>query len=249
METPFHIHDRVILITGASSGIGRAIAIAVAKMGGKVVATGRSEERLQETLNLLEGDGHSAIAADLLSGEGRSSLVDQLPQLNGIVHCAGVVNPYPIKFLNQKKIDETLNINYESPVLLMGEITKKRKLEKKASVVFLSSISGQHPHKGGAMYAGAKAALESFSKVMALEFYPQGIRSNCISPGMVKTAMYEEAEEGMSKESMDEHVAQYPLGVGYPEDVANTALFLLSDASRWITGINITLDGGFLLGN
>ena len=248
MDTPFHLHNKTILVTGASSGIGRAIAVSIAKMGGTVIASGRDETRLEETLGILDGKGHQFIAQDLLDDEGRNKLVEQLPSLNGIVHCAGVVHPYPIKFLNQKKIDETLNINYEAPVLLMSAITQKKKLMKDASIVFLSSISGQHPHKGGAMYAGAKAALESFSKVLALEFYPQGIRSNCISPGMVKTAMYDEAEEGMSKESMDEHIAQYPLGVGYPEDVANTTIFLLSDAARWITGINITLDGGFLLG-
>ncbi|MFT6502831.1 MAG: NAD(P)-dependent dehydrogenase (short-subunit alcohol dehydrogenase family) [Crocinitomicaceae bacterium] len=248
MDTPFHLHGKTILITGASSGIGKQIAISVSEMGAKVIATGRDQQRLEETVSSLKGEGHQAVSTDLLLEEQRLSMVKNLPVLNGVVHCAGVVKPYPIQFLNQKKIDETLNINYEIPVLLMSAITAKKKLEKNASIVFLSSISGQHPHKGGAMYAGSKAALEAFSKVLALELYSKGIRSNCISPGMVKTAMYYEAEEGMSKESMDEHVAQYPLGIGCPTDVANTATFLLSDASRWITGINITLDGGFLLG-
>lgn len=247
METPFHISGKNVLVTGASSGIGRQVAISISQMGGKVVLTGRDEQRLKETLSKMRGDGHLSIPADLLTEDDRERLVNELPELHGVVHCAGVVKPYPIKFLNQKKIDETLNINYEIPVLLMAGISSKRKLADKASIVFMSSISGQHPHIGGAIYAGAKAALESFSKVVALEFSNKGIRSNCISPGMVKTAMYEEAEEGMSKEIMDAHVNRYPLGVGYPEDVANTVVFLLSDASRWITGINITLDGGFLL--
>lgn len=248
MNTPFELHGKTVLVTGASSGIGRQTAVSISEMGGMVVLTGRNEQRLHETLSMLKGEGHQVFCADLMSDNERMELVTRLPILNGIVHCAGVVQPYPIQFLNQKKIDETLKINYEIPVLLMSAITSKKRLAEHASVVFLSSISGQHPHKGGAMYAGSKAALEAFSKVVALEFYPQGIRSNCISPAMVKTAMFDQAAEGMSDESMNEHIAQYPLGVGYPTDVANAVVFLLSDASRWITGINITLDGGFLLG-
>jgi NAD(P)-dependent dehydrogenase (short-subunit alcohol dehydrogenase family) len=124
---------------------------------------------------------------------------------------------------------------------------KNKKLNKNASLVFLSSISGQHPHKGGTLYAGSKAAIESFAKVLSLELYPQGIRANCISPAMVKTPMFDQAADEMSKEEMEKHIGKYPLGVGLPEDVANAAIFLLSPAARWITGINITLDGGFLL--
>lgn len=246
-NTAFHLTGKTIFIAGASSGIGRQIAISVSQMGGTLVISGRNEERLNETLSQLEGTGHSIAAADLLNEEQRLQLVSALPKLDGVVYCSGVVKAFPIKFLSQEKIDETLNINYESPVLLMAGILKAKKLNAGASLVFLSSISSQHPHKGGAMYSGAKAALESFSKVLALELYSKHIRSNCISPAMVKTEMYDTAEKDVSKEIMDAHVAKYPLGVGTPEDVANTAIFLLSDASKWITGINITLDGGFLL--
>lgn len=245
--TPFHLHNKTILVTGASSGIGRQVGISISEMGGKVIATGRNKERLEETIALLSGSYHSCFSVDLLNETERSSFVNQLRQLDGVVHCAGVVNPYPITFLTQEKINETFDINYQVPVLLMAALSKSKKLNKRASVVFLSSISGQHPHKGGAMYAGSKAALEAFSKVTALEFYAQGIRSNCISPAMVKTDMYDRAEEGMSKQAMDKHVEQYPLGVGLPEDVANAVIYLLSDASKWVTGINLTLDGGFLL--
>lgn len=246
-SSPFHLIGKTVLVTGASSGIGRQVAISVADMGGTVILTGRNKEQLTETIGQMKPGNHVALAADLLMEEERLKFIGELPKVDGIVHCAGVVSPYPIKFITQDKIDETLNINYEIPVLLMSGIARGKKMNRGTSVVFLSSISGQHPHKGGALYAGSKAAIESFSKVLALEFYPQGIRSNCISPAMVKTAMYEVAEKGMSEEAMKEHVAAYPLGVGYPEDVANTVIFLLSDASRWVTGINITLDGGFLL--
>lgn len=244
---PFHLNDKVCLITGASSGIGQQIAMTASEMGARVILNGRDEARLNETMSKLKGDGHQLIAADLLDPDARKGLVDALDGIDGLVHCAGVVKPYPIKFIDQEKLDETMNINYEVPVLLSGEIVKAKKLNKNASVVFMSSISAQHPHKGGSMYAASKSAIEAFSKVFALEHYLQGVRSNCLSPAMVKTNMYDEAEKGMSKESMDDHIDKYPLGVGLPEDVANAAVFLLSDASRWITGINIRLDGGLLL--
>ena len=241
------LNDKFILVTGASSGIGMQTAISISNMGGKLVLTGRNKENLKHTFEQLKGEGHHVITADLLKEGERNKLIDELPMLDGIVHSAGTVNPFPIRFIDQIKLDETMNINYEIPVLLMSGIMRKKKINPKASIVFLSSVSGQHPHKGGSLYASSKAALEAFSKALALEVHLQGIRSNCVSPAMVKTAMYDVAEKGMSKEIMDEHIKQYPLGVGYPEDVANAIIFLLSDASRWITGINITLDGGFIL--
>lgn len=245
--TPFHLKNKTILITGASSGIGKQIAISASKMGAKVILTGRNESRLNDNIKLLKSDGHKTITADILSEDDRIKLIELLPNLDGVVNCAGVVKPYPIKFITQQKIDETLNINYEAPLLLMAGILKKKKLNKNASLVFISSTAGQNPHKGGVIYSSSKASIESLSKVLALENYHLGIRSNCISPAMVKTEMYDEAEKGMSKEFMDKHIEGYPLGVGYPEDVANAAIFLLSEASRWITGTNMRLDGGYLL--
>ena len=246
--TPFHLHHKTILVTGASSGIGQQIAITLCEMGADVIITGRDKERLSHTFSNLKSGTNISIVADLLNQEELSAMVDKLPGLDGIVHCAGIVKPFPIKFLSEEKIQETFLTNYNMQVLLMASVTRKKKLNKNASIVFLTSISAAHPHKGGALYSGSKAAIESLSKVTALEFYPQGIRSNCIAPAMVKTPMYDYAEKDASKETLDEHVARYPLGVGTPEDVANTAVFLLSDASKWITGITITLDGGFLLG-
>lgn len=243
-STPFHLTGKTILVTGSSSGIGREVAKVISDMGGNVYVTGRHSERLEESAQNCNG---TAFRADLTVNEDRISLVKQLPNLDGVVHCAGTVNPFPIRFITEEKIDETMNINYNSIMLLMAELFKKKKLNNGASIVYLSSISGQHPHKGGALYASSKAAIEALSKVTALEYYSIGIRSNCISPAMVKTKMFDEAARDMSKQSMDEHIQKYPLGVGYPEDVANAAVFLLSDAARWISGINLTLDGGFLL--
>lgn len=246
--TAFHLHNKTILVTGASSGIGEQVAITVSEMGGKVIITGRNKDRLQKTFSKLKGEGHVFIVADLQIEDELNSLVNNLPVIDGVVNCAGIVKPYPIKFLNEIKISETFDVNYNIQVLLMAGITRQKKINKQASIVFMSSISANHPHKGGALYSGSKAAIESFSKVLALEFYPLGIRSNCISAAMVKTPMYEYAEKDASKETMDAHVAKYPLGVGEPNDIAYTVVFLLSDASRWITGTSILLDGGFLLG-
>jgi len=246
--TPFHLQNKTILVTGASSGIGRQVAVSICEMGGNVVITGRDQQRLNETFSLLKSGNNLQILADLQKEEELQALMAAIPSLDGIVNCIGIVKPFPIKFLSEEKIADTFDINYKTQVLLMAQISRQKKLNKNASVVFISSISAAHPHKGGAMYAGSKAALEAFSKVMALEFFQQGIRSNCLVPAMVKTPMYEYAEKDASKEKLDEHVSKYPLGVGTPEDVANAAIFLLSDAARWITGTSITLDGGFLLG-
>jgi NAD(P)-dependent dehydrogenase (short-subunit alcohol dehydrogenase family) len=246
--TPFHLHNKTILVTGASSGIGRQIAMSISNMGGCLVITGRNEDRLLDTFKNLKSAGHQYFVADLTNENDLQEMVKKIPMLDGIVHCAGIVKPYPIKFLSKEKIKETFSVNYEAQVELMAQITRQKKLNKQASIVFISSVSSAHPHKGGALYAGSKAALESFSKVIALEFYTSGIRSNCIAAAMVKTPMYDYSEKNASKETMDEHIKKYPLGLGEPDDVANAAVFLLADASKWITGSTITLDGGFLLG-
>jgi NAD(P)-dependent dehydrogenase (short-subunit alcohol dehydrogenase family) len=247
--TPFHLHDKTILITGASSGIGRQVAISCSKMGARVLINGRDEMRLQETYNQLEGDGHLIVAADLCTEDARQAIAKQVIALDGLVHCAGAVKPFPIKFLDQANINEMLVLNLNAPVLLTALLLRSKKLNKNASLVYLSSISGKHPPKGGSMYGAAKGGLETFVVVLAREIYTQGMRANCISPGMVKTPLYDSAEAAISKDEMDKHIDRYPLGVGYPEDVANAAIYLLSPAARWVTGINLTLDGGFLIGN
>ena len=211
--TPFHLHNKTILVTGASSGIGQQIAKSICEMGGNVIISGRNNERLQSTFSELKGTNNKKLVADLLNKNELNEIINQLPALDGIVHCAGLVQPFPIKFLSEEKINVTFLTNYNIQVLLMAAIARQKKINKNASIVFISSISAAHPHKGGALYSGSKAAIESFSKVVALEFYPLSIRSNCIAPAMVKTPMYDYAEKGASKETLDEHVKKYPLGV------------------------------------
>ncbi|MBL1233598.1 MAG: SDR family oxidoreductase [Flavobacteriales bacterium] len=246
-NTVFHLHNKTILITGASSGIGREIAITLAKMGGQLVITGRNENRLKETFSILEGDGHKMLVADLTDENQIETISSEIPKLDGVVLNAGVSDPFPIKYITSKKIEQTFSTNFNATVLLIASLLRKKTIKNEASIVFISSISANFPSKGGAMYGSSKAAIENFSKVLALELSHQRIRSNCIAPGMVKTKIYDDVEKVISKEAMDKHIEQYPLGVGFPEDVANSVVFLLSNASRWITGTSIVIDGGYTL--
>ncbi len=244
---PFSLHKKNILVTGGSSGIGRQTAITLAEAGATVIISARREEELNRTLGMMSGNHHK-IVADLTNESQIDALVAAIEQVDGIVHSAGIVRPFPVKFIGKKQVDEMFGINYLGPVLLTSKLFKKKKVAKGASIVFMSSISSQFPHKGGALYSGSKAALNTYSKTIALEYAPQKIRSNVISAAMVKTPLFDDAEKAVTKEMMDKHGEGYPLGFGEPEDVANTTLFLLSDASKWITGTSIVMDGGLTAG-
>jgi len=245
VENPaFCLEGKNILITGASSGIGREVAVRVSLSGASLIITGRDIEKLQHTADALSGNNHRIIQADLTRNEDISRLVDQLPDLDGIVHSAGITGHLPAKFISEGDISAYFNINYNAPVILTGSIIKKKKLRNKASIVFLSSIATKYPYFGGSLYGSTKAALEAYSRVLALELAPKGIRSNCISPSFVKTPMVEGAAETISSEVIEKFEKMMPLGFGEPGDVANAAIYLLSDASRWVTGSNVVLGGG-----
>lgn len=246
-NTAFHLPNKTILITGASSGIGREIAISVSKMGGILIITGRNEIALKETFSLLEGNSHTMLIADLTDVKQVEIFSSEIPNLDGVVLNAGISDPFPIKYLTGKKIEQTFNTNFNAAVLLIATLLRKKIIKNEASIVFVSSISANFPSKGGAMYGSSKAALENFSKVLALELSQKKIRSNCVAPGMVKTKIYDDVESVISKEAMNKHIEQYPLGVGFSKDVANSVIFLLSNASRWITGTSIVIDGGYSL--
>lgn len=154
----------------------------------------------------------------------------------------------PVKFIREKHLQEVFKINYFASVLLTGSLLSKGKIKNASSIIFVSSVSTQLPYFGGTAYIASKAATESYCKTLAFELAPQKIRVNCISPGLVRTAVYEEMRTGYGDEKMEEYEKKYPLGFGKPADVANAVVFLLSDASGWITGTIINLDGGLLLG-
>lgn len=239
---PFSLSGKRILVTGASSGIGRSIAIACAKMGALLIITGRNDIRLSETLEMLPGEGHMAVQADITITEDINRIVDNLPALDGIVQCAGVASRIPCKQIQKQDLDYVINTNFEAPVLLQSAILSKKKIKKESSIVFIASRAYQSPSMGNAAYSASKGAIISYSKCLALELAPRLIRVNCICPGMIWTDLItKDLDEGTLQESQ----LQYPLRrFGKPEDVANLAIYLLSDASAWMTGSCLDISGG-----
>jgi NAD(P)-dependent dehydrogenase (short-subunit alcohol dehydrogenase family) len=240
---PFTLKGKTILVTGASSGIGRGIAIACSKMGASVVINGRNNQRLDETLSQMSGTENVAQVADLCNSEHLTIFVKNLPQLDGIVHCAGIGQRILCKQLQESDLDEVMDVNFKAPVMLQTEILKQKKLNRGASVVFIASIAYDSPTIGNSMYCASKGAIISFANCLALELAPRLIRVNCILPAMIWTDLI--FKGGITEEQLKEDEKRYPLKrYGKPEDVANLAIYLLSDASEWMTGSSIKLTGG-----
>jgi NAD(P)-dependent dehydrogenase (short-subunit alcohol dehydrogenase family) len=241
---PFSLARKTILVTGASSGIGRATAVSCAKMGADVVITGRNQERLSDTLAQMPGTQNLSIAADLTDAEQIDALVADIPQLNGVVHCAGIGDRTLLKMAREKDIERVMSANFNAPVLLQRALLKKKKIQAEASIVFIASRAPFAPTIGNGLYAASKGAMLAYAKVLGLELAPQLIRVNCICPAMVWTEL---VERDATLTGADYHEAEknYPLKrYGKPEDVANLAIYLLSDASCWMTGSNIDITGG-----
>lgn len=249
MENPFSLEGKFILVTGASSGIGRGIAIACAQMGAKVVLSGRNETRLQETLDSLVGEGHVILCGDLNLEETRKEMVDKLPVLNGVVYCAGISQIQTAKFMDHLSLEGIFQTNVFSPLMLNTFLLKKKKIQKNASIIFISSISGVYRSQvGEGGYGATKAALAGFAKSLALELSAQGIRVNTIHPGVVETPLLEVSNSTFGEEELEALRQKYPLKrLGKPEDIAHCAVYLLSDASSWMTGSQLLIDGGFTL--
>lgn len=244
MYNPFSLEGKTILVTGASSGIGRAVAIECSKMGAVVFLSARNDARLRETLDAMEGNGHQIIVADLTDEEAIKDLVEQVPQLDGVVCAAGISMLKPIQVLSEKDIQTIFATNYSAPVLLTKTLVKKRKLNNEASLVYISSVSGNgNTATALSLYGSSKSALNSFAKYAAMELSGKKIRCNTICPGRIETNLLQ--NQTMSAEDLEKDIAKYPLHrYGKPEEVAQTAVYLLSDATKWITGTSITIDGG-----
>jgi NAD(P)-dependent dehydrogenase (short-subunit alcohol dehydrogenase family) len=242
---PFELTGKTILVTGASSGIGRQTAVTASEFGARVVITGRNAERLDKTYKLLKGEGHIQILADLTNDGDIENLVAGLPMLHGVVYSTGISDLSPARFISRKVIAETFRISFEASVLLTAGILGKKKLIKgPSSLVFISSLSTRYAFIGGAMYISAKSALEAYARVLALEMAPRGTRVNCIAPAFVRTPMLDETAEASSQEVVNKIEQLQLLGFGDPVDVANTIVFFLSDASKWISGTSLVLGGG-----
>lgn len=242
---PFSLTGKQILVTGASSGIGKGIAIACARMGATVIVTGRNEGRLNEVLSQMPPGNHKGISADLTKAEDIEHLVDVLPKLDGFVQCAGVGSRVACKDLTQETIGHTMSVNFEAPVLLQSVILRKKKINKAASIVYIASIAAWSPSMGNGIYSASKGAIVSYVQCLAQELASRLIRVNCICPAMVWTDLV--FQDGVTREDLQEDEKRYPLKrYGTPEDIANLAIYLLSDASAWMTGSNIKISGGII---
>jgi len=241
----FDLSGKTILVTGASSGLGRQTAITASEFGARVVITGRNAQRLEETLSLLKGDGHQMEMADLTVQSDIDRLVAALPALNGVVHSTGISDLSPARFITSATINNTFSISFNASVLLTAGLLGKKKLTKdNCSIVFISSISTRYPFVGGAMYISAKAALEAYARVLALELAPKGIRVNCVAPAFVRTPMLDETATNYSQEAVNMIEARQIMGLGDPVDVANSIVYYLADASKWVSATSLVLGGG-----
>lgn len=247
MYNPFSLENKTVLVTGASSGIGRATAIECSKIGAKVIATGRNEERLEETFGQLQGDGHLWFAADLNDDTRFQGLTEAIPEIDGIALCAGIVKMLPFQFIEMDDLQPLMQTNFYAPVMLTQNLVKSKKLKKGSSIVFVSSIVGTKTAQvGNSMYSASKGALTAMARHMALDLAKKKIRVNCVLPGTVNTPMIR--TDNATEEILSEQERLIPLKrFGRPEDVAHAIIYLLSGASEWVTGTELIVDGGFTL--
>lgn len=248
---PFSLNGKIIMITGASSGIGRQCAIDCSKMGATVVLIGRDESRLQETLIQMEGEGHLACPVDLNQLENIKPLVQdvvsKLGPLDGFIHSAGIEKTLPIKSLKPSDYEDIIRVNTLSAFEFVRYFSGSKNFNQGGSIVLISSITSVIGRVGVSAYAASKGAIVSAVKTMALELAKRSVRINAVSPGTVLTPLMQSYLSQISEEERQKRVEGFPLGLGEPTDVANVCIYLLSDAARWVTGQNIVIDGGYTI--
>lgn len=245
----FSLSGKVVLVTGASSGLGRATAEACARVGAKVVLSGRDPQRLVETQEACGGTSHPVFPADL--GEPNAvntlirSIAKQVGPLSGMVHSAGIHSLKPLRFLRASDITEMLSVNAVAGVMLVRAISMKGAHEPGASLVLLSSVMGRVGQPGAVAYCMSKGALEAAVRAMALELAHEGIRVNCVAPAMIDTPLASRVLQTMGSELSAAVVKMHPLGLGKPEDVAAAIVYLLSDEAQYVNGTSLVVDGGY----
>ena len=248
IENPFSLEGKTILVTGASSGIGQATAIECSKLGAAVVITGRNEQRLQETLEGISNkDKHVSLVADITTEGGLSHIINSVNHLDGVVLCAGKGLTLPLQFATREYFNDIFEINFFAPVELLRNLYKKKLLNLEASVVFVSSIGGNRiALPGNGVYGASKSAFNTIMKFSAREFSQRRIRVNSVCPGMVDTPFIHRGT--LTDEDFKRDMEKYPLKrYGNPKDIALGIIFLLSDASSWMTGQSLVIDGGLTL--
>lgn len=242
MTNPFTLKNKTIFVTGASSGIGANIAKECSNMEGDVIISGRNEERLKQTFNNLLSKPYGPLVADLSKNEDIDQLIDKLPVLDGLVLCAGAIKTAPAKNITFSSVEKLFQTNTFSSIMLIKGLLKAKKIKKGGSIVFISSISSFYAKYGNALYSATKGALNSYSRVLAYELAPRKVRVNSILPGFIKSGLM--SQGAVTEEQIEEHIKNYPLGAGEPQDISYATIYLLSDAARWVTGSMITIDGG-----
>lgn len=245
MKNPFSLEGKTILITGAASGIGRATAVQCSEMGAKLVLVDLNEQGLNDTKALISRENTEYYALDLTDLDKLIEMVGTLPKLDGVASNAGIVMSLLAKFSDVNDMERIFKINTFSHINLIQQLIAQKKLNKGASIVFTSSMSGVYCGlAGGSLYGATKSAMLGYAKALAIELAPRGIRVNTIHPGMIETPLTNGT--ALSKELLEDDAKNYPLGrYGKPEEIAYSIVYLLSDATVWMTGSQLLIDGGY----
>lgn len=252
MYNPFTLEGKKIVVTGASSGIGRQVAISCSRMGAKVVLIGRNKERLTEAYQQMEGTGHIIESYDLTDlanqKEMVGSFVSKIGAIDGLVNCAGISTVLPFKLMSSEKVEEFFKTNVFSTIELTKQVLNIKNVSKQgASVIFFASVMGVVGENAKSLYSFTKGALISGCRSLAIEYAPKKVRLNVISPGIIETPINMNQPYLADPEKRKVTESLYPLGIGSTDDVANACIYLLSDASRWMTGQNLVIDGGYTI--
>ena len=249
---PFSLEGKTIVLTGASSGIGQQVAITCSQMGAKVALIGRNVERLEETRSQMTGEGHVVISYDLTDLEHQKELVADIVAkmgvIDGLVNCAGISTTIPFKLMTPEKLEEFFLTNVYATIELTRQVLNIKNVNKHgASVIFFASVMGCVGENAKSLYSLTKGALISGCRSLAVEYAPKKIRINVVSPGVIETAINRNQPYLADPERRKLTESLHPLGIGTTEDISNACVYLLSDASRWITGQNLIVDGGYTI--